>query len=77
MKRLPAAEIGFVGTAYGFYNLHIGGDRTGERLNTKYKASIDEAAILATLDELLGVYAAERNNNESFGDFAQRKWVLN
>jgi sulfite reductase (NADPH) hemoprotein beta-component len=75
--RSPAAEIGFVGTAYGFYNLHIGGDRTGERLNTKYKASIDEAAILATLDELLGVYAAERNNNESFGDFAQRKWVLN
>ncbi|RYG37664.1 MAG: NADPH-dependent assimilatory sulfite reductase hemoprotein subunit, partial [Chitinophagaceae bacterium] len=35
--RSPLAEIGFVGTALGKYNLHIGGDRLGERLNIKYK----------------------------------------
>jgi sulfite reductase (NADPH) hemoprotein beta-component len=75
--RSPAAEIGFVGTAYGQYNLHIGGDREGERLNTKYKDSLNETEILTTLDELFEVYAKERNSGETFGDFSQRKWILN
>ena len=66
------AEIGFVGTAYGQYNLHIGGDREGYRLNTKYKESQDEGQILAELDHLFGRYKAERNPGEHFGDFAQR-----
>ena len=74
--RSPAAEIGFVGTAYGQYNLHIGGDRTGERLNTKYKDSLNEVQILSALDELFAVYVKERNVHETFGDFANRKYVL-
>ena len=73
--RSPAAEIGLIGTAYGHYNLHIGGDRTGERLNTKYKESLNEEEILNTLDELFAVYSNERINNETFGDFANRKWI--
>lgn len=73
--RSVLSEIGFVGTAYGQYNLHIGGDRLGERLNTKYKDSLDEAAILATLEELFEVYSRERNKEETFGDFANRKWI--
>lgn len=73
--RSPAAEIGLVGTAYGLYNLYIGGDRLGERLNTKYKDSLDEAQILETLDQLLGVYAAEKKYGETFGDFSYRKWI--
>ncbi len=73
--RSTAAEIGFVGTAYGQYNLHIGGDRYGLRLNTKYKENLEEGQILATLDELLGVYAAERKRGETFGDFAYERWV--
>jgi sulfite reductase (NADPH) hemoprotein beta-component len=73
--RSPAAEIGLIGTAYGEYNLHIGGDRIGERLNTKYKDSLNEEQILQTLDEVFSVYSKERNNRETFGDFANRKWV--
>ena len=73
--RSPAAEIGFVGTAYGLYNLHIGGDRLGERLNTKYKDSLGEVEILKTLDELFAAYSKERNNGETFGDFSNRKWI--
>jgi sulfite reductase (NADPH) hemoprotein beta-component len=70
------AEIGFVGTAYGHYNLMLGGDRNGERLNKLYKNNIDETQILAELDTLLGSYAAERSADETFGDFAMRKeWV--
>ena len=74
--RSPNAEIGFVGTAYGKYNLHIGGDRLGLRLNTKYKESLDEGQILETLDELFGVYQKEKKENETFGDFSYRKWIL-
>ncbi|HTD93831.1 MAG TPA: hypothetical protein VK644_08475, partial [Chitinophagaceae bacterium] len=74
--RSPAAEIGFVGTAYGLYNLHIGGDRLGERLNTKYKESLNEEQILGSLDELLGVFSRERKKDETFGDFSYRKWIV-
>ncbi|WP_168186894.1 assimilatory sulfite reductase (NADPH) hemoprotein subunit [Elizabethkingia sp. JS20170427COW] len=75
--RSPNAEIGLVGTAYGKYNLHIGGDRLGMRLNTKYKENIEEKEILNTLDELFSIYSEERGSNETFGDFSFRKWIEN
>ena len=71
-----AAEIGFVGTAPGKYNLHIGGDNEGERLNTLYKESLDENGILNELDNLFGAFKTERNTAESFGDFSHRKYIL-
>jgi sulfite reductase (NADPH) hemoprotein beta-component len=74
--RSPAAEIGLIGTAYGEYNLHIGGDRLGERLNTKYKDSLTEEQIIQTLDEVFAIYSKEKGDNESFGDFASRKWIV-
>ena len=67
------AEIGFIGTTLGRYNLLLGGDHQGMRLNKLYKESLDEAAILDELDILLGIFAKERNKNESFGDFSLRK----
>lgn len=70
------AEIGLVGTAYGHYNLHLGGDRNGMRLNVKYKESLDEAAILNELDNLLGLYSSKRNNGETFGDFIIREKIV-
>ncbi|SHL29755.1 sulfite reductase (NADPH) hemoprotein beta-component [Chryseobacterium carnipullorum] len=70
--RSPNAEIGLVGTAYGKYNLHIGGDRLGMRLNTKFKENIGEEEILETLDELFGIYSEGRYSEETFGDFSYR-----
>jgi sulfite reductase (NADPH) hemoprotein beta-component len=67
-----AAEIGLIGTAPGKYNLHIGGDRQGERLNIKYKENLEEEQILQTLDGLFEVYIKERTEKESFGDFTKR-----
>ncbi len=72
-----AAEIGLVGTALGKYNLHIGGDRLGERLNTKFMDNLDEEQILQTLDGLFEIYSGEKNTNETFGDFSHRKWIAN
>lgn len=67
------AEIGFVGTALGKYNLHLGGDNEGLRLNKIYKESLDEGAILNELDGLFADFKIERNNNEKFGDYSFRK----
>ncbi len=74
--RSPAAEIGLVGTALGHYNLHIGGDRIGERLNKKYRDNLNEVQILDALDEVFAAYKEERQEGETFGDFSNRKWFL-
>ena len=74
--RSTAAEIGFIGTAPGRYNLNLGGDRVGERLNKLYKENMEEAEILSTLDQLFQTYSVQRTTNETFGDFALRaNWV--
>lgn len=70
------AEIGFIGTAYGRYNMHLGADRQGYRLNRTYKENLGEEEILQEVDYLFGVYANERQPGEAFGDFSIRKgWV--
>ena len=69
------AEIGFVGTAVGKYNLHVGGDNEGFRLNKIYKENLDEKAILGELDAMFGSFKNERINNESFGDYSHRRYV--
>ena len=74
--RPTLAEIGLIGTAYGKYNLHLGGDRLGLRLNRKYKENLNEAEILSELDLLLGDYAREKEQSESFGDFITRKNIV-
>jgi sulfite reductase (NADPH) hemoprotein beta-component len=73
--RSPNAEIGLIGTAYGKYNLHIGGDRLGTRLNTKYKDNLEEAQILETLDLLFSEYVKNKAINETFGDFTYRSII--
>lgn len=71
------SEIGLVGTSYGKYNLHLGADAEGYRLNKKYKDDLDEAAILNELDGLFGRFSKERNTKESFGDYINRIGILN
>ncbi len=66
------AEIGLIGKSLGHYNLHLGGDALGLRLNTLTHENLDEAAILSVLDGLFAAYAAERQVEERFGDFLRR-----
>lgn len=67
-----------VGKAPGRYNLMLGGDRRGQRLNTLYRENITEADILAALEPLLARYAAERDQagDEGFGDFLHRSGLI-
>ncbi|WNG48382.1 assimilatory sulfite reductase (NADPH) hemoprotein subunit [Archangium minus] len=66
------AEIALVGKAPGRYNLFLGGDKRGQRLNRLYRENIDEAGILAALEPLFAAYARDRQPGEGFGDFTVR-----
>ena len=69
-------EIVLVGKAPGRYNLMLGADHRGQRLNTLHRENVDEAAILAILDALFGCYAADRAPGERFGDFLVRTGLV-
>jgi sulfite reductase (NADPH) hemoprotein beta-component len=67
--RSTLAEIGFIGTAYGRYNMHLGGDHLGNRLNKKYKENLNEQEILSELDLLFARFVKDRKRGQRFGDF--------
>ena len=69
-------EIALVGKAPGRYNLMLGADHRGQRLNTLYRENINEDAILEALEPLLASYAAGRGPGERFGDFLHRTGVV-
>ncbi len=71
-----AAEIGFSGTAYGKYNMYLGADANGKRLNKIYKENIEEAEILSNLDVLLKDFSSNKNPDEPFGDYVLRKEIV-
>lgn len=70
------AEVGFVGKAYGAYNMYLGGGYHGQRLNKLYRSSIKEDEILAIMKPLIKRYAQEREEDERFGDFVIRAGVI-
>ncbi len=74
--RALLAEIGLVGKAPGRYNLHIGGNREGTRIPRMYRENINEGEILASIDELVARWAAERHADEGFGDFVIRVGII-
>jgi sulfite reductase (NADPH) hemoprotein beta-component len=66
------AEIGLVGKNLGKYNLYLGADYNGERMNKLYRENVGEEEILAALEPLLLRYAADRQPDERFGNFLVR-----
>lgn len=66
------AEIAFVGKAPGRYQLWLGGDAAGTRLNRIYKDTVKEADVETELRPLLARWKADRLAGERFGDFAAR-----
>jgi sulfite reductase (NADPH) hemoprotein beta-component len=70
------AEIGLIGKGPGRYNLQLGGDGTGLRLNRLYQKNLNESQLLDTLDGLFRHYATNRLADERFGDFVIRSGLL-
>ena len=69
-------EIALVGKAPGRYNLMLGADHRGQRLNVLHRENIAEPEILATLDPLFANWASGRVEGEHFGDFLLRTGVV-
>lgn len=66
------AEIGLVGKAPGRYQLYLGGDEGGTRLNRLYKDTVKDVDIVNELRPLLTRYGREHQNGERFGDWVAR-----
>ncbi len=66
------AEMGFVGKAPGRYQLWLGGNAAGTRLNRLFKDVVKEAELEAELRPILSRFAAERQDGERFGDWCDR-----
>ncbi len=66
------AEIAFVGKAPGRYQLWLGGNAAGTRLNRVYKEVIKETELEAELRPILSRWKAGRQPGERLGDFAAR-----
>ena len=70
------AEIGLVGKGPGRYNLLLGGDGQGLRLNKLYRENLNEEGILGVVDELLARFKSERLTDERLGDFVIRQDII-
>jgi sulfite reductase (NADPH) hemoprotein beta-component len=69
------AEIGFVGKAPGRYQVWLGADATGTRLNRIWKDVIKDPDIENELRPVLTRFAQERTANERFGDWCDRVFL--
>ena len=74
--RAMLAEIGLVGKGPGKYNLHLGGNREGTRIPRMYRENIGEREIMSIIDDLIGQWATDGQDNEGFGDFLIRAEVI-
>ncbi len=66
------AEIAFVGKAPGRYQLWLGGNAAGTRLNRVFKEVIKETELEAELRPILTRWKTERQPAERLGDFSAR-----
>ena len=69
------AEIAFVGKAPGRYQVWLGGDATGTRLNRVWKDVMKDPDIENELRPVLARFAKERNAGERFGDWCDRVFL--
>jgi len=68
-------DVGFVGTTLGKYDVYLGGDFDGTRLNTLYARNVPQAEIPDLLRAPLEIFRDQRRPGEGFGDFCDRVGV--
>ena len=68
-------DVGFVGTTLGKYDVYLGGDFTGTRLNELYARNVPIQTIPDVLRAPLEAYRDERRPEEGFGDWSHRVGV--
>jgi sulfite reductase (ferredoxin) len=68
-------DVGFVGTTLGKYDVFLGGDFDGTRLNELFARNVPLAEIPSLLRGPLTAFAEERGAGEGFGDWCHRAGV--
>lgn len=68
-------DVGIVGTTLGKYDVQLGGDTEGTRLNVIYASNVPLALLPDVLRAPLSDFAAGRGTHEGFGDFCHRVGV--
>ena len=71
------AEIAFVGKAPGRYQVWLGANASGTRLNRVWKEMMKEADIETEFRPVLSRFAKERHPGERFGDWCERIFLKN
>jgi sulfite reductase (ferredoxin) len=68
-------DVGFVGTTLGKYDVFLGGDFDGTRLNQLYSRNVPLDEIPALLRPPLAAFREDREPGEGFGDWSARVGV--
>lgn len=71
-SRPYTAELAFVGKAPNKYQIYVGGNEGGTRLNWLYKDSVKMDDMMAELRALFVQFFQQREAGERFGDFCAR-----
>jgi sulfite reductase (ferredoxin) len=69
------AEIGFVGRGKHRYDIHLGGEPVGRRLNVRFAENVPRAELVNVLRPVLVDYRDTRAGAERFGDWCDRVGV--
>ena len=69
------AEIGLVGRGKVNYDVHLGGEPVGVRLNTIFAENVPRDELVNVLRPVLVHYREHRGDDERFGDFCHRLGV--
>ena len=62
-------EIGIVGRGKQRYDIHLGGDQVGARLNAMFCENVPLGSLVDVLRPVLARYAGEREEGQGFGDW--------
>ncbi len=70
-------EVAFVGRGKDRYDVHLGGEQVGIRLNEVFCENVPGGELLAVLRPVLERFASQRAEGQAFGDWCQDAGVGN
>lgn len=71
-SRPPVSEIGIIGMSANKYNIYVGGNMEGTRINKLYAENVRGEDMVSEITKLLNVYRKNKLRHERFGDFSNR-----
>ncbi len=73
-SRPPVSEIGIIGASVRKYNIYLGGDFYGTRLNKLFMELVEDTELANKISRLIDYWKENRKNeSEDFGDFCNKQ----